>query len=245
MKSCSVLLLFALASLPTAIGSPARADTGEAQKRAALAGIRRLAIVPAFFVTRPRKSAATAPSKAEQQYTATLQQLQAHADKRLPARAADRLPYSIVPPSDVARALAALRLQPADLVQDSGKMKGNRYPLPNPDAVRRLAGRLHVDAVLITEMDEPRRENGHYFWSFPEGAGYDPSHVEFNGAFTVALADGAEVLQYRGSVEHPLTRVDRRTFLAVDWSEAEDLLVEDMLDEVTRYTPSQPLPAGG
>jgi hypothetical protein len=247
-------LLFG-ALLTLVVGS-ARADATVDKKRAALAAVHRLAIVAPFFsVDRLHKADASTnhapppdkPDAPGQETDATrltayqnqLHQLAQHVGSYLPERLKARTPYEIVSGDEIERALKALDLTPEKLFADGARMRNGRFPQPELETARRLAERLHADALLLTVLDEPRRTNGHYSFNPLSGIDYTSSHVGAHGGFYVVLPDGKEALHEFISVLHPLTHVGRRSYLLVDWQEALDLLVEDMLDDLTRYTPEK------
>ncbi len=51
------------------------------------------------------------------------------------------------------------------------------------------------------------------------------------------MADGTEVIRPVVDVLRPLTRIGNREYVFVDWTEAQDQIVENLMDEWTRYTP--------
>jgi|SRR5579862_8469446 len=253
-----------LGALLACLAGNARADVTADKKRALLSGVRRVAIVSPFFSVErlgksertdsagsasraPQGNAASPASDAEQAsrkaqldaYQDQLRRLTVHISGRLQERIKVRTLLDIVPTDETDRALKALDLTPEKLFADNGRIRNGRFPQPNPESVRQLAARLHVDAVLLTILDEPRRNNGHYSFNPLTGIDYSSSHVSAQGGFFMALPDGKEALHEFLSVVHPLTHVGNRTYLLVDWQEAHDLLVEDMLDDLTRYLPEK------
>jgi len=227
----------------------AQADTAGDKKRAQLANVKRILVIPPFFGTdtlskdhpQDEKTVSDTPPNAAQnkaKYLADLRKLQTHAAEALPQRVADRTPYTVVPAAEVTQAMKDLKLTPEKLFQNNGRMQGTHFALPDLDAVRQLAARVHADAVLLGTLDEPRRTNGHYYLDFG-GVNYESSHVRSKAGFFVLLADGTEVLHDYLEVMHPLTRIGEREYLLADWTESEDLLIENFMDELTRYTPKK------
>ena len=94
--------------------------------------------------------------------------------------------------------------------------------------------------MLTGCFDEPRKSNGHFFFDPLAGAGYESPKVTLRGEFAVYLADGSLVLKYALDEAHPLTQMGKRQYLAADWMETQELAIEDMMDELTRYTPLKP-----
>jgi len=252
VSSCLVSILMLLNM------SAARPDISPAKKREIMARIKQVAIVAPFFATdtqtrstpphkidQPRDSAQTeAPSTPSAEirlaeYTAQLRKLTDHASKRLPIRVAVRTPYTVLPAAEVAAALKSLDLTPEKLFQNGGRLRGNRFPAPDPDAVRKLAARLHADAVLLSALDEPRRNGGHYLYNALSGLDYRVAQVESRAGFFLLMADGTEALHDEVDVVHPLTHLGNREYLLADWTETQDVMIDDLLDEWTRYTPQK------
>jgi hypothetical protein len=247
LLACGCALLFVSAL------QPGGADTTTEKKRALMAKVKRVVIVPPFFATdtltkaepgrkpAPNEGNQSAPSPPVDprltEYAGQLRKLTEHVATRLPARAGARTPFTVVPAEEVAAALKALDWTPEKLFQNGGRMRGTRYPLPAPEAVKQLAARLHADAVLLTALDEPRRNGNHLVFNLITGMDYRTAQVEACGGFNVVMADGTVALTDDLAVVHPLTHIGNRQFLMVDWTEAEDVMVEDLMDEWTRYTP--------
>ncbi len=237
-----MLLLPAVAlSLPVT----ARGETPTEKRRAQFAAVHRIAVAPSFVGTgRLAKPDSGAPGAADNakltEYLDRLRKLQDRTRDLVPDRMAARTPFEIVPAAEVEAALKALELTPEKLYQNAGRMKGTRFANPDPAGVRRLATRLHADAVVLDTMDEPRRSPERLFFDPLGGVGITEAHVTAKIGFWVLLADGTEAFQRVSDVVHPVTRIGSRQFLFVDWQEANDLAIENFVDELTRYTPEKP-----
>ena len=241
--------LGAVALLRLAPASAAELSTG--QKRAALANVTRVAIVPAYFgtstllgpepdakpVSPPKLNAAQ--EKQQTKYRDYLTKLESAAHKRLPERFAVRTALQIVPDDEIQKALQTLTLTPDRLFQNHGRLRGTRFPAPDAELVRKLAAECHADAVLLDVMDEPRRNNGRVLFDPLAGASWETPDVRSKAAFYLLLRDGTEVLHDFVEALHPVTHGGRDVLL-VDWTEAQDTVIEDFMDELTRYTPEIP-----
>ncbi len=263
MKPSSILLsrlpgVLLLASLLALSASGAvHADNTPAKRRRLMSTVKRVVVIPPFFATdtlsradaarkpegqeKPPQnpSASTAADARLGEYATQLRKLTEHAATRLPERVKTRTPFTVVSTTETADALKALELTPEKLFQNGGRLRGDRYPLPDPEAVKRLAARLHADVILLSALDEPRHINGHYFYNAITGVDYRSSQVESRAAFFLLMADGAEALRYDVNAVHPLTHIGNRLYLLTDWTETQDLMFEDLLDEWTRYTPEK------
>ena len=93
--------------------------------------------------------------------------------------------------------------------------------------------------MLLGVLDEPRKSNGGYFFDPLSGPGYDSPKVHDKATFDLVLADGTLVLRQTIDVIHPLTRIGTRRFVLADWLETDDQIIEDLMDEITRYTPKR------
>jgi hypothetical protein len=230
-------------------------DKESAQKRAQLARVRRIVVVPLFYGTptlgvippperpgkRPAKPSAAPPKTIPNQetYKEYLQKLEREASALLPKRVSARTPFVVVPSEEVAAALKALELTPWKLFQNHGLLEGTRFALPAPPSVRKLAERLRADAVLLGTLDEPRRQDGSYSFS-PFGIDSTSPHVRCRGGFFVMQSDGTEILRaYIESLRPHEAGHDPRHLLA-DWMEATEQVIEDLMNELTRYTPPSP-----
>lgn len=240
----------------------ARADVESERKHKLMQTVHRVAIVAPLYGTDTLSRASALPKPGELSgagsdkgkktrttieeqnarlaaYVRQLHHLLHHAADILPNRIRERTPFTLVSVKEMDDALKSLELTPQGLFKDHGRIKGKSYPTPDAEPLRKLAASLHADAILLTVLDEPRRTNGHYAFNLLSGVDYNSAHVESRGAFFVIMADGTQALHDFGSVVHPLTHLGNRQFLLVDWTEAEDLLIENFLDEWTRYTPEK------
>lgn len=241
----------------SAESAPSRAaDMAADKKRTALAAVRRVAVIAPFFGTatlrkeldpsteqRKRRPQETenSPNLADREsrpagYVEKLQRIEEHVRKRLPERMMMRTPFTAVPQPELNAAFRALKLSPEELFQNQGRIRGTKFALPAPEAVRRLAAAVRADAVLLGTLDEPRRVNGRYYLEVT-GFAYDSSHVRGKAGYFLLLPDGNEILHSYIEVLHPLSKSGSRDYLLPDWLETEDLIVEDLMDEITRYAP--------
>jgi hypothetical protein len=249
-----LLAIFVVILLNVCAPRPLRADIPTEKKRALMATVKRVVVVPAFFATDTiskaeanRKSNGSdagqpAPNSNEarqEEYAGQLRKLTEHVCSRLPGRVTARTPFTVVPADETIAALKTLGWTPDKLFQNGGRMRGARYPTPDPDAVKKLAANLHADAVLLTALDEPRRKNSRYIFNFLTGVDYRNAQVEARGGFYVVMADGTTVVYDDVDVAHPLTHIGKKEYLMVDWTEAQDVMIEDLLDEWVRYTPEK------
>ena len=223
----------------------ARGDATGERRRAQLAKVQRVIVIPAFFGTETLSKLddrKTHPEKGKSdakltEYAEQLRSLQTHACEWLLQRVKARTNFRIVPQDELEAALKDLKLMPQTLFQNRGRLKGKSFAAPDRAAVRTLAERLHADAVLLSTLDEPRHNNGAYLFDPLAGITYDSPKVRGKMAFWMLLPDGAEVLHETTEVMHPVSKIGARTFLLTDWTETEDEIIEDFLDELTRYTP--------
>ena len=238
----SLLLLLGIAAV-----GPAQGDAAGDRKRAQLAPVKRLLVVPPFFGTETltRADAEAAAPKSDDakpneklaKYIGYLRKLEAHAKTELPERTAARTPFRVVPVAELADAFKELKLTPPQLFENDGRLRGTKFAAPKPEAIRRLATQLHAEAVLLGTLDEPRRSTGKYSYDFVTGINYSPASVRSRAGYSLFLADGTEVLTRAVEALHPLSRIGDREYLLADWMEAEDIAIEEFLDEVARYTP--------
>jgi hypothetical protein len=173
-------------------------------------------------------------------YLGILKQLEEHGRARILERARVRLPFTVVSADATAEALKGLKLTAPALFTEGGRLKGRKFDLPDTEKLKSFAARVHADAVLTGCFDEPRKSNGHFFFDPLAGAGYESPKVTLRGEFAVYLADGSLVLKYGLDEAHPLTQMGKRQYLAADWMETQELAIEDLMDELTRYTPLKP-----
>ncbi len=218
--------------------------TGE-KRRAQLAKVQRVLIVPPFFgtetlgkleeqKTHPEKNKPDAKLIA---YAVQLRSLEDHSREWLPQRVKARTNFQIVSQEEFEAALKELKLTPQSLFQNAGRMKGKTFALPESAVVRTVAQRLHADAILLSTLDEPRQNSGFYQFDPLAGLSYDSAKVRGKIGFWLLLPDGTEVLHEYTEVLHPVSKLGNRTFLLTDWTETEDEVIEDFMDELTRYTP--------
>jgi hypothetical protein len=259
--------------------SPTQADTTEAKKRALLAPVKRVAVLPPYFGTdtlakaaklgepkpgeepvrepaqeektekektenrRDQRAAQPPPPGAENLklglYAGYLRKLQDDAQHYLPQRVAKRAGFEVIPEEEVRAALKTLQRTPEKMFQNDGRIKGSKFPLPLPDAVRDLAKALHADAVVLGVLDEPRRANGKYLFDPLYGLSYESGYVEAHGGFYLMLADGTEALHGYMRVRNPVSRAGGRQFVLPDWIDAQELMIENLMDEWTYYTPKK------
>ena len=223
----------------------ARGDVTGERRRTQLAKVQRVVVVPPFFGTETllkMEEQKSPPNKGKSDarliaYAVQLHSLEIHAREWLLQRVKARTNFQIVPQEALETALKDLKLTPQTLFQNGGKLKGKNFAAPQGAAVRILAERLHADAVLLSTMDEPRRNNGGYLFDPLTGLSYDSPKVRGKIGFWMLLPDATDVLHETVEVLHPASKIGSRTFLLTDWIETEDEVIEDFLDELTRYTP--------
>ena len=224
--------------------APPRKETGTERKKRLLANVRRLVVVAPYFGV-PLPDAKTDPKmtdaqrKQQERYRDYLRKLEASAREHLPLRLAARTMFQIVPLAEADDALKALTLTPQSLFQNSGLMRGTNFPLPNAENVARFAAQSKADAVLITVLDAPRRDNGRVLFDPLTGLSGEPPKVRSKAAFYLLLPDGAEVLRDYVEALQPVTSGSGhgRDYLLIDWTEAQDVTLEDFMDELSRYAP--------
>ena len=257
-KQLNSLFVIALSAAVVAGSAPSQADAAGDKKRAQLLNVKRLLVAPVFFGTDtlgelPAAKPGTSTEKKREpkselddkqraaiaDYAETLRKLERNAQEKLPARAASRTPFEVVKADEVDRAFKALKITPPELFQTGGRLNSKKFDMPDPEQVKRLAGLVHADAVLLGVLDEPRKSNGGYYFDPVSGPGYDSPKVHDKATFDLMLADGTMVLRQTIDVVHPLTRIGARQFVVADWIETDDQIIEDLMDEVTRYTPKR------
>jgi hypothetical protein len=234
----------------------ARAQSTTEKRKAVFARMHRVAVAPPFYGTgrlaKPDASsdqkqpdgAATKPNPKLVEYLDRLRKLQDRTRTLVPERLMARTTFEVVPPDEIDAALKALEMTPEKLYLNNAKMRGTRFSGPDPQAVRKLAAHLRADAVVLDVLDEPRKSPERLFFDPLGGFGISEAHVTAKIGFWVLLADGTEVFQRVSDVVHPLTQIGSRQYLFADWQDANDLAVENFLDELTRYTPEKPSRAG-
>ncbi len=173
-------------------------------------------------------------------YAEQLRKLQDAARAYLPQRLAKRAGFEVVPPDETANALRALGLTPEKMFMDDGRVKNTHFPLPLPDAIRKVSEALRADAVVLGVLDEPRRANGKYMYDPLYGFSYEPGFAEAHAGFYLMLPEGTEALHGYMRVRNPTSREGRREFVLADWADAQDLMIENLMDEWTYYTPKKP-----
>ncbi|MCW3099878.1 MAG: hypothetical protein JWL77_5496 [Chthonomonadaceae bacterium] len=240
-----MMAVFLVSSSCLLVSLSAQADAAGDKRRAQLAKVQRVIVVPPFFGTETlsKLDAQMAhPEKAKPEarlieYGKQLRSLENHVREWLPQRVTARTNFQIVPQEELQTALKELNLTPQTLFQNAGMMKGKSFAAPDIAAVRTLAQRLHVDAVLLSTLDEPRQNSGTYLFDPLSGLSYDSPKVRGKIGFWLLLPDGTEVLHAYTEALHPVSKLGSRTFLLADWTETEDEVVEDFLNELTRYMP--------
>ncbi len=217
----------------------AKAAPKRPNARELLANVHTVAIVSPFFgVNLPDKPQKNAKARAEEAHERVwLKALLAHAQQRLPIRMLHRTPWKLAGQKETLLAMQKLHLTPQELFQNNGLIQHGKYPLPKPAAVQQLLAALHADALILADLDAPQNISGHYTFSLLGGTGYEPAHEVMKGEFLVALPNGDTALRFINTVEHPPTSIGGRKFVQLDWEEAENLLIENFLDDVTRYLP--------
>ena len=173
------------------------------------------------------------------QYAAQLRKLQDEARVHLPQRLTKRAGFDVVPAEETADALKKLGLTPRQMFADEGRIKNTRFPLPLPDAIRKVSDALHADAVVLGVLDEPRRASGKYLYDPLYGISYEPGFAESHAGFYLMLPEGTEVLHGYMRVKIPTSGQGHRAFVLADWSDAQDLMIENLMDEWTYYLPNR------
>ncbi len=234
--------------------STASADEAGDAKRAALQKVHRVVIVPPFFGTDTlgelpprtdksgRQELADTPidEKARErrnEYIEVLKKLEIHARETLPTRLAARTPFVITPGADTVHILEALKKAPPAVFKNGGRIMGKKFDQPDTETVLKIATEAKADAVLLCAFDEPRRNSGGYYFDPLSGPGYDVPKVHDKATFDLITLDGNAVIHQTVEVVHPVTKLGQRLFLLADWTETVDQIIEDFMDELTRYTP--------
>ena len=242
VRMTAVLLVFGSCLSPTL---SARGDVTGERRRTQLGKVQRVVVVPPFFGTETLlklEEQKAPPNKGKSDarliaYAGQLHSLENHAREWLLQRVTARTNFQIVPQDELEAALKELQLTPQTLFQNGGRLKGKNFAAPQNAAVRTLAQRLHADAVLLSTLDEPRHNNGGYLFDPLTGLSYDSPKVRGKIGFWMLLPDATDVLHATVEGLHPASKIGSRTFLLTDWIETEDEVIEDFLDELTRYTP--------
>ena len=245
----NVMPAVALLGWASTCSPAAHADGAGDKKRDILAGMKRVAAISPFFGTDTLKQAEAASGESSKiaaknaKYIEDLKLLQAHAQTLFPERVAVRLPFQTIPAAEVARALEDAGLTPEKLFENGGRMHGGRFAAPDAAAIKKLAAACHADAVVLGTLDEPRKTNGRYYVDV-SGVGYNSPHVRDKAGFFMMAANGTEILHDFVEVLHPVSNIGSRKFLMADWTETEDAVIEDFMDEITRYAPDKSGPVG-
>ncbi len=222
--------------------APPRRETGTERKKRLLANARKILVAPPFFGVPPADAKTDAKltdaqRKQQTRYREYLGKLEASAREHLPLRLTARTALKITPSAEADDALKTLGLTPQSLFQNGGMMRRTTFPLPNREAVKRFAAQTKADAVLLTVLDAPRRDNGRVLFDPLSGLSGEPPKVRSKAAFYLLLPDGAEVLRDYVEALQPVTPGSGggRDYLLIDWTEAQDVTIEDFLDELCRY----------
>ena len=243
MAACLVWLLAGGLSVCAAQKKEPKKETESARRLRLLANIHRLVVLPPYFGVPPLETklgqkTTDAQRKQQEKYRDYLQKLEASAREHLPGRLAARTAFEIVPLTETEDALKALTFTPNSLFQNGGLMRGTKFPLPDAASVRKMAQKTAADAVLLTILDAPRRSAGAILFDPLSGLTGDPPDVRSKAAFYLLLPDGTEILRDYVEALHPVTSGGgKRDYLLIDWTEAQDVTIEDFMDELTRYTP--------
>ena len=231
------------------------AQSASDKKKTALAGVKRVLLTLPYFATPEfldnapvkvvnggRKLTDEEIKKVREENRLFLSKLESQTQETLQKRLTVRTPFTVSP---LKLTLPASR-DPKEKKQDKedsafafkgeGRLKGTKFPLPNPVIVRQLATENNADAVLLTIMDEPRRDDGGYFFD-ASGIGYRSPHVSAKIALYFLLADGTEILHEYVEVLHPISKIGNRDYTQVDMTETHEMVIENFLDELTRYLP--------
>lgn len=253
-RSFSMRLFLLHCTLFLAAQSFSYADGTGDKIREKLKNVKRIAVVAPFFGTetqmkfadskRNAKKSDTSESKRKidpklEQYVDYLEKIQSAFQKRLPERISARTRFEIVPDEEMKERLKATKLTPRKLFIDSGLLQRKKAPVEDMLNVSRFMETLHADAILMTVLDEPRRNLEHYYFDPLSGLNVRPSHVQCRAVFVLLLPDGTSVFSKSVDVSHPISKIGKRDFLLADWQETEELVIENYLDELTLYTPEK------
>ena len=225
--------------------TPPRKETGTERKKRLLAKVRRLVVVAPYFGVPPPDAKTNlkttdAQRKQQERYRDYLRKLETSAREHLPLRLAARTTFQIVPITEADDALKTLQFTPQSLFQNGGLMRGAYFPAPNVQTVRRFAAQTKADAVLLMVLDAPRRDNGRILFDPLSGLSGEPPKVRSKAAFYLLLSDGTEVQRDYVEALQPVTPGGgaKRDYLLIDWTEAQDITLEDFMDELSRYAPN-------
>lgn len=208
--------------------------------RAALAGVKRIAVVTPFFCTQTLLR--EPKNEAQETYCDTLRMLETTIQERLPVSLAELGRFRVAPPALTARALRALGWNVQDLYEEEASLYG---PWPRLDAARaaKLAKKLKVDAVLVAAMREPASTREGYqirrnqFDLNPLNFSFQryPNHVVSPRvqAFLVQ-SNGKIIWRDEQMAEHPRTKPSTMKTLCVDWQEATLHVAQKLTDNLIR-----------
>ncbi len=230
----------------------AKAQSASDKKKSVLASVRRIAVLLPYFGTpefldhaplKPESSRRRPTGDELRQRSESrtfLAKLETETQRILQERLKERTPFTFVPltaePPFPENKKEAVLLPSVFPLKNEGRLKGTKFPLPDPDAVKRIAVQNGTDAVLLTVMDEPRRDGGGYFFDV-SGVGYRSPHVSGKIAFYLLSKDGSEILHEFVEVLHPVTKIGNRDYTQVDMTETHEQIIENFLDELSRYLP--------
>lgn len=231
-------------------GRPSLASQTTGEKKQALANVRRVLALPAFFGTptllgerpddkgkrRPPPKLSEERRKRLETYREYLQSLEKKAKTLLPQRLAKRTLWEVLSDKETEEALKALEFAPSQLFENQGYLRGSKFPLADKENVLKIAKQANADALLLTVLDEPLKFSGGVA-SDGVNLFYESPHVRLKGNFIVVLANGKTIISETMTVVHPYTKRGKREYLLADWEEAEEKLFENFMDELSRYIP--------
>ncbi len=242
LRKCIVTILLTV-SIFVPFNYAAYSDTASDHIREIMHGIHKAAVLTIYMQSiLPQTGAYKQDSKKsdiQRWDSPTLKTLMSHINKRLLQRITARTPYVMDDGHESIMALGVLQISPASLFLPVKSRRDPKALVVNSSAIESLESKLQVDAIVLEVLDAPRRIDGHYVYNALEGFGRVPSHVSTQGVFFVCTKDGLTAFRDPLTVDHPLTQIGGRQFLLEDWEEAENLMIEDFLDDWTRYTPDK------
>ena len=210
----------------------ASADTVGDKIRARLKNVKRIVIAAAFFGTetlskyveskKANSKSAPEPSKSRidpklEKYVDYLKKIQEQFQKRLPERMMARTPFEVASDEEIKDSFDTTGLTPQKLFINSGAIQGRKLPIEDMLNVKRFMEPLHADAILMTVLDEPRRNLEHYYFDPLSGLNIRPSHVQCRAIFVLLLPDGTSVFSKSVDVSHPISKIGKRDFLLADY----------------------------
>ncbi len=240
-----------LCTLFLAVQSFSYADGAGDKIREKLKNVKRIVVVAPFFGTETLSKFAEAKktiAKGAQETTKTktdpkfekyvdyLKKLQEQFKKRLPERISVRTSFEVAADEEIKDSFDNSSLTPQKLFINSGALQGRKLPVEDMLNVKRFMEPLHADAILMTVLDEPRRNLEHYYFDPLSGLNVRPSHVQCRAVFVLLLPDGTSIFSKSVDVSHPISKIGKRDFLLADWQETEELVIENYLDELMLYT---------